>query len=62
MSNKTYGIVLIVVGVLIVLVVFLAAPLHLGGAGFGLKKIAALVVGVIALAAGLYMTLSKKVK
>jgi hypothetical protein len=60
MSNKTYGILLIVVGVLIVVFVFVAAPLHLAGEGFGLKKIAALVVGVIALAAGLYLSLAKK--
>ena len=35
MSNKTYGILLIVVGVLIVAVVFLAAPLHLAGQALG---------------------------
>ncbi|MGD0879002.1 MAG: hypothetical protein ABSA01_12775 [Anaerolineales bacterium] len=62
MSNKTYGILLIVVGVLIVAVVFLAVPLHLGGAGFGLKKIAGAVVGVIALAAGIILTIGKKTK
>jgi len=62
MSNKTYGILLIVVGVLIIAVVFLAVPLHLGGAGFGLKKIAGVVIGMIALAAGLILTLNKKTK
>ncbi len=59
MSNKTYGIILVVVGVLIVLFIFLAAPLHLASAGFGLKKIAALVVGVIVLVAGLLLTFGK---
>jgi hypothetical protein len=62
MSKKTYGILLIVVGVIIVAVVFLAVPLHLGGTGFGLKKIAGVVIGVIALAAGLFLTLAKKGK
>jgi hypothetical protein len=51
--NKTLAIVLIVVGVLIAAVVLLAAPLHLGSAYFGLKKILALAAGIIVLAAGL---------
>ena len=59
MSNKTYGILLVVVGVLIVLVVVLAVPLHLSAGGFGYKKIAAVVVGAIALAAGLFLSLRK---
>jgi len=46
----------------IVAVVFLAVPLHLGGAGCGLKKIAGVVIGVNALAAGLFLTMSKKAK
>ena len=60
MSNKTYGILLIVVGVLVLAVVFLAVPLHLSSGGFGLKKIAATVIGVIALAAGLFISMRKK--
>ena len=60
MSNKTYGIILIVVGVLILLVVILATPLHLSAGGFGLKKIAATIVGVIALAVGLFLSMRKK--
>jgi hypothetical protein len=59
MSNKTYGILLVVVGVLIVLVVVLAVPLHLSAGGFGYKKIAAVVIGMIALAAGLFLSLRK---
>ena len=62
MSNKTYGIVLIIVGALIVVAIFLAAPLHLATPGFGYKKIAAIVVGVIVLAAGLFITFAKKAK
>ncbi len=59
MSNKTYGILLIVVGVLVVLVVVLAVPLHLSVGGFGYKKIGAVVIGAIALAAGLFLSLRK---
>ena len=63
MSNKTYGILLIVVGVVVVALVFLAVPLHLSSStAFGLKKIAAVVIGVIAVAAGLFLTMSKKAK
>jgi len=59
MSNKTYGIILIVVGVLIVAAVFLSIPLHLAGAGFGLKKLIGVVIGVVAFAAGLLVTFGK---
>ena len=63
MSNKTYGILLIVVGVVVVALVFLAVPLHLSSSNaFGLKKIAAVVIGVIALAAGLFLTMTKKAR
>ena len=57
--NKTLAIGLIVVGVLIVALVFLAAPLHLASAGFGLKKIAGLVFGVIVAGVGLWGMFSK---
>ena len=62
MSNKTYGIILAVVGVVIVAFIFLAAPLHLASTGFGLKKIAGLVVGIVVLAAGLWLTFRKGTK
>jgi len=62
MSNKTYGILLIVIGVVVLAVVLLAVPLHLSVGGFGLKKIAATVIGVLVLAAGLFLTLRKKGK
>jgi len=57
--NKTLAIVLIVVGILIVLVDVFAAPLHLGSAYFGLKKIALLVFGIIVAGVGLWGTFSK---
>jgi hypothetical protein len=44
MSNRTLDIVLLVVGVLIVVDVLLSAQLGLASAGFGMKKIAGLVV------------------
>ena len=53
MSNKTYGIILIVVGVLIVAAIFFAVPLHLAAAGFGLKKLGGVVLGVVIFVAGL---------
>jgi preprotein translocase subunit SecF len=62
MTNKTYGIILIIVGVLIVAVVFLAAPLHLASSGFGLKKLVGVVIGVVAFAAGLVLALGKGAK
>ena len=58
-SNKTYGIILIIVVVLIIAAVFLAAPLHLANAGFGLKKLIGVVVGVVVFAAGLVVTFGK---
>ena len=63
MSNKTLGIVLIVVGVLLVALAFLAHTLGLSGSNvFGLKKILALAVGVIALVAGVVMAFVMKPK
>jgi hypothetical protein len=59
MNNKTFGIVLVVVGVLIVVAIFLSAPLHLASAGFGMKKILGLVVGLVVLVVGLFLGLSK---
>jgi hypothetical protein len=59
MSNRTYGIILIVVGVLVVAAVFLAVPLHLASAGFGLKKLIGVVIGVVVFVAGLVVTFGK---
>ena len=60
MSHRTLGIVLLVAGIVIVTVVFLAVPLHLGNPGFGMKKIAGLVVGRLAFIAGLVVSLRKE--
>lgn len=59
MSNKTLGIILVVVGVVIVAGVFLSIPLHLASAGFGTKKLIGVVLGVVAFAAGLLLTFGK---
>ena len=59
MSNKTYGILLIVLGVLIVAAIFLSVPLHLAGAGFGLKKMIGVVIGVVVFVAGLLVSFGK---
>jgi hypothetical protein len=63
MSNKTIGIVLIVVGVLLVALAFLAHQLGLSAtATFGLKKYLSLGVGAVALLGGLYMAFIFKKK
>ncbi len=60
MSSRTIAIGLVVLGVLILLTAFLAGPLHLAGSTFGPRKIAATVVGVIVLGAGIYLALPKR--
>lgn len=62
MKNKTLGIILIVLGVLAVVFDFLAGPLGLSHPGFGWKQISLLVVGILAFAAGLFMTFAKSKK
>jgi Na+/H+-dicarboxylate symporter len=63
MSNKTYGIILIVVGVVFVIVAILAHSLGLSSSNaMGLKKILLLAVGVVALVAGLVMAFFMKPK
>jgi len=59
MNKKTWGIVLIVLGVLMVVFDFLAIPLHLASAGFGLKQIALLIAGIVVLGVGLVLSFSK---
>jgi len=51
--------ILLVVGVLIVIAIFAAAPLGLASAGFGYKKIGGLVVGVIVVIVGLVLSMRK---
>jgi hypothetical protein len=58
-NKKTWGIVLIVLGVLMVVFDFLAIPLHLASVGFGPKQIALLVAGIIVLVVGLVLSFVK---
>ena len=61
MSNKTLGIVLIVVGVLFVVVAILAHTLGLStSTTLGVKRILLLAVGAIALVAGVVMAFFMK--
>jgi hypothetical protein len=63
MSKKVLGIILIVVGVLIVAVVVLSGTLHLPASLFTVhKKMAEIVVGIIALGAGLALIFMKGAK
>ena len=63
MSKKVLGIILIVVGVLIVAVVVLSGTLHLPASLFTVhKKMAEIVVGIIALVAGLALIFMKGAK
>jgi len=63
MSNKTIGIVLVIVGVLLVAVVLLAHTLGLSSStALGLKKILMLVVGVVVFVGGLVMAFFMKPK
>ena len=60
MNKKTAGLVLIILGVLMVAFDLLAIPLGLAAPGYGWKQIALMVVGIVVLAAGLMLSLSKK--
>jgi len=60
MSAKTIGIILAVVGVIIVLAMFLAGPLGLGGASFGIKHILGLIVGIVVFLAGAWLAFIRK--
>ncbi|MDR3576928.1 MAG: hypothetical protein P4L50_23930 [Anaerolineaceae bacterium] len=61
MSIKTIGLLLIVVGVLVIAFVFVAPALHIGSANiFTLKKMGLAVVGLIALVAGVVLSMQKK--
>jgi hypothetical protein len=62
MNKKTSGIVLIILGVLMIAFDLLAVPLGLASAGFGWKQTALMVVGFVALGAGLMLSLSKAKK
>ena len=60
MSTKTWGIVLLVVGFLIVAFVLLGSPLHIFGTGFGTKHIIGVVVGAVIFIAGIFLSFIKK--
>ncbi|HEX7974424.1 MAG TPA: hypothetical protein VF498_08455 [Anaerolineales bacterium] len=60
MSNKTLAIGLIVLGVLILAVVFLAGPLGLASNTFGTRKILGAVVGAVVLLAGLGLSFLRR--
>ncbi len=59
MQKKTLAIILVVLGVLAVVFDFLAGPLGIAHPGFGWKQISLLVVGLLAIAAGLLMIFQK---
>jgi hypothetical protein len=60
MSKKTLGMILLVGGVLVVIAVVIGGVVGFPSPGFGLKKIAGVAVGLIALLVGLGFTLQKK--
>jgi hypothetical protein len=60
MPTRTWGIVLLVVGFLIVAFVLLASPLHILGIGFGIKHIIGVVVGAVIFIAGIILSFVKK--
>jgi len=60
MSTKTWGIVLLVVGFLIVAFVLFGSPLHILGTGFGPKHIIGVVVGAVIFIAGIFLAFIKK--
>ena len=61
MSNKTVGMALLVVGVLLFLISAVADPLGIGGSpGIGFKQIAGIVVGVVLAAIGMVRMRSRQ--
>jgi hypothetical protein len=62
MNKKTTGLVLIILGVLMVAFDLLAIPLGLAAPGYGWKQTSLMVVGFVALGAGLMLSLSKTKK
>lgn len=61
MSNKTVGVALLVVGVLLFLISAAADPLGIGGSpGIGFKQIAGMVVGVVLAAIGMVRQRSRQ--
>jgi len=60
LSTKTIGLILFVIGILITAFVLLASPLGILGTSFGLKHVLGLIVGLVVLVAGGYMSFVKK--
>lgn len=59
MRNRILGMGLVVVGVLILVAVLLTAAPHLTLAGFIIRKLIGLIVGLFVLVAGLVLSFSK---
>lgn len=63
MKNKTLGLVLLILGVLMIALDLLIEPLQLGGGGgFGWKQIALLVAGIVAVGAGFLLSFPRGTK
>ena len=62
MNTKSWGIALVVLGVLMLAFVLLAGPLGINGAGFGTKHIIGAVVSAIVLIVGLILLFVSKPK
>ena len=62
MSTKQLGIGLIIVGLLIMIFMVIASPLHIIGSGFGLKHIIGIVIGAAMFIGGLILALFIKEK
>ncbi len=60
MSKKMLGIILIVVGVLIALAVVVGGLIGFPSIGFGLKKIAVIVLGLVIAVVGIGLSMAKE--
>jgi hypothetical protein len=60
MSKKMLGIILIVVGVVVALAVVVGGLIGFPSVGFGLKKIAVIILGVVIVAVGIGISMAKE--
>ena len=58
-GQKVAGIVLLVVGIVVLLLSLLAAPIGIGGPAFGLYQIGGVIVGAVVTVVGLILTLRR---